>query len=170
MFDIGFPELLTIAVVALIFIGPKQLPQAVRTIALWIARLQRALADVRAQVEREIGADDIRREIRNAPLMQDLKRTGADLQAMADDTQDAIRDVQARTSTDHVMPDSSLNPNEIMPTAGPGTTPPADSATKASVTNPADDQAAAATDTENFDATDFDTTDNDRQAKADSEP
>ena len=61
MFDIGFFELLIIAVVGLIVIGPEQLPGTLRTIGLWFGRLKRGIQLARSEFEQQIGADDIRR-------------------------------------------------------------------------------------------------------------
>jgi len=47
MFDIGFSELLVIATVALIVMGPERLPQTVRSISLWIGRLKQMIASAR---------------------------------------------------------------------------------------------------------------------------
>lgn len=91
MFDIGFPELLLLAVVSLIFIGPKELPGAMRSLALWIGWLKRSLAQVREDIEAEIGADEIRQDIHNAGIMQDLRRTRDDLQNTIDDSTSAVR-------------------------------------------------------------------------------
>lgn len=73
MFDIGFAELLVCLVVALVVIGPEQLPGAVRTAGLWIGRLKRSLRDTRQEIERQIGADDIRRQLHNEEVMQNIE-------------------------------------------------------------------------------------------------
>lgn len=73
MFDIGFTELLVCLIVALVVIGPEQLPGAVRTAGLWIGRLKRSLRDTRNEIERQIGADDIRRQLHNEEVMQNLE-------------------------------------------------------------------------------------------------
>lgn len=75
MFDIGFTELLLCLVVALVVIGPEQLPGTVRTIGLWIGRLKRSLRDTRSEIERQIGADDIRRQLHNEEIMQSIEAT-----------------------------------------------------------------------------------------------
>src|SRR5262249_15870907 len=54
MFDIGFSELLVIGVVALIVIGPERLPRVARTVGVLAGRLQRYVADVKADINREI--------------------------------------------------------------------------------------------------------------------
>lgn len=73
MFDIGFTELLVCLVVALVVIGPEQLPGAVRSAGLWIGRLKRSLRDTRNEIERQIGADDIRRQLHNEEVMQNIE-------------------------------------------------------------------------------------------------
>jgi len=73
VFDIGFTELLVCLVVALVVIGPEQLPGAVRTAGLWIGRLKRSLRDTRNEIERQIGADDIRRQLHNEEVMQNIE-------------------------------------------------------------------------------------------------
>jgi sec-independent protein translocase protein TatB len=61
MFDIGFSELLVIGVVALIVIGPEKLPRVARTIGHLAGRLQRYVADVKADINREIELDELRK-------------------------------------------------------------------------------------------------------------
>jgi sec-independent protein translocase protein TatB len=73
MFDIGFTELLLIGVVALVVLGPERLPGAVRTAGLWIGRIKRSFSTIKAEVEREIGADEIRRQLHNEHIL-DLER------------------------------------------------------------------------------------------------
>lgn len=90
MFDIGFLELLAIAVVGLLVIGPEQLPGTVRTIMLWLGRLRRSFSEVKRDIEREIGAEDIRRQLHNESVMQELEKTRQELNSIADDTQQSI--------------------------------------------------------------------------------
>lgn len=81
MFDIGFGELLLCLVVALIVIGPEQLPGTVRTVALWIGRLKRSLAETRSEIERQIGADDIRRQLHNEEILRNIEETRLQIEA-----------------------------------------------------------------------------------------
>lgn len=73
MFDIGFTELLLCGLVALVVLGPERLPGAVRTAGLWIGRIKRSFNAIKADVEREIGADEIRRQLHNEQIL-DLER------------------------------------------------------------------------------------------------
>jgi sec-independent protein translocase protein TatB len=61
MFDIGFSELLVIGVVALIVIGPEKLPRMARTVGVLAGRLQRYVADVKADINREIELEELRK-------------------------------------------------------------------------------------------------------------
>ena len=70
MFDIGFSELLLVGLVALLVFGPERLPGAVRTAGLLIGRLKRSFNTIKAEVEREIGADEIRRQLHNEQILQ----------------------------------------------------------------------------------------------------
>lgn len=87
MFDIGFSELLLVALVALLVLGPERLPGAARTAGLWIGRLRRSFAALRSEVEREIGADEIRRQLHNENILamerQQQAATGQDSPAAA---------------------------------------------------------------------------------------
>jgi sec-independent protein translocase protein TatB len=61
MFDIGFSELLVIAVVALIVIGPERLPKVARTLGHLFGRMQRYVNDVKADIAREMELEELRK-------------------------------------------------------------------------------------------------------------
>jgi sec-independent protein translocase protein TatB len=61
MFDLGFSELMVIALVALIVIGPERLPRVARTLGHLAGRLQRYVADVKADINREVELDELRK-------------------------------------------------------------------------------------------------------------
>jgi sec-independent protein translocase protein TatB len=61
MFDIGFSELMVIGLVALIVIGPQKLPRVARTLGHLAGRLQRYVADVKADIDREIEFEELRK-------------------------------------------------------------------------------------------------------------
>ena len=63
MFDVGFTELLLILVVALVVVGPERLPRLARTAGMYIGRLRRQVAAVRADVQRELAAEDLKRTL-----------------------------------------------------------------------------------------------------------
>ena len=61
MFDIGFSELLVIGIVALVVIGPEKLPRLARTLGHLAGKLQRYVSDVKADINREIELDDLKK-------------------------------------------------------------------------------------------------------------
>jgi sec-independent protein translocase protein TatB len=72
MFGIDFPELLVCLVVALVVLGPERLPEVVRTTSLWIGRFKRSLRATKEEIERQIGIDDIRRQLHTEEMMRTL--------------------------------------------------------------------------------------------------
>lgn len=93
MFEIGWSELLVIAGVALVVLGPKELPNALRTVT-GFARKARAvvrefqghvdemvkeaeLSEMRKDIEKETGAADLRREVEEAVAPLDELRSGS---------------------------------------------------------------------------------------------
>ena len=60
MFDVGFSEMMLIAVVALVVIGPERLPAVARTLGHLFGRLQRYVNDVKADISREIELDELK--------------------------------------------------------------------------------------------------------------
>jgi sec-independent protein translocase protein TatB len=81
MFDIGFSELILVAVVAVVVIGPDKLPETVRTIALWLGRLRRMASRLYQEVEKEVGMDDIRRQLHNEEILQRLDEQARKMEA-----------------------------------------------------------------------------------------
>ena len=61
MFDVGFSELLVIGIVALVVIGPEKLPRVARTVGALLGRMQRYVNDVKADINREIELDELKK-------------------------------------------------------------------------------------------------------------
>ena len=80
MFDIGFFELLVIGCISLVVIGPERLPEAARAVGLWLGRLKRSLRDTRTELEKQLGADDIRRQLHNEEVMRSLESSKRQVQ------------------------------------------------------------------------------------------
>lgn len=105
MFDIGFPELLIVSIVALLVIGPEKLPETVRSVAIWVGRLKRSLANIKTELENEIGADEIRREIRNDAIMRELNEAKQNVESIVNDANTTMSEIKAssRIDTDAIM-------------------------------------------------------------------
>ena len=61
MFDIGISEIMVIAVVALIVLGPEKLPKTARTLGHLFGRLQRYVGEVKADINRELALEDLKK-------------------------------------------------------------------------------------------------------------
>jgi sec-independent protein translocase protein TatB len=79
MFDIGFVEVLIVFILILLVFGPERLPEVIRTVSLWVGRTKRHYRNIRSEVERGIGADEIRRELYNEEIMANLKAAEKEL-------------------------------------------------------------------------------------------
>ena len=93
MFDIGFSEIVVIAVVALIVLGPERLPRAARTVGHLFGRLQRYVSDVKSDINREMELEDLKKlqqEVKSAA--QDLERT---VSTAARDAESGLRNVES---------------------------------------------------------------------------
>lgn len=86
MFDIGFPELMLVMVVALLVLGPERLPEAIRTLSLWVGRFRRMARSAKEELDKEIGMEDIRRQLHNEQIMRDLGEARADIKRTLTDT------------------------------------------------------------------------------------
>ena len=98
MFDIGFPELLMISVVTLLVIGPEKLPETIRTVSLWIGRIQRSFTNLRREIENEIGAEEIRTQLHNEAILQDLEDAKNTMQDVREEVDNTIRSAESKTA------------------------------------------------------------------------
>ena len=99
MFDLGFGELLLVAVVALVVLGPERLPKAARFAGLWVRRARAQWYSVKSELERELAAEELKRSIvetrEAASGLRERMRAGGDamtrdFERMRDEVTDAI--------------------------------------------------------------------------------
>ena len=100
MFDIGFTELVIIAVVSLLVIGPERLPSAVRTASLWLNRIKRGFSDIKREVEQEL---------HNDAVLQELRKTGEDLKTEANSIGDKIKEISEPLKEPVLMPGAAAD-------------------------------------------------------------
>ena len=100
MFDIGFAELLLIAILGLLILGPERLPGAIRTTSLWIGRLRRSFNDIRSEIEKEVGADEIRRQLHNESILASLKETKNTIKNDIQNTDQQLSGIEKSIATD----------------------------------------------------------------------
>jgi sec-independent protein translocase protein TatB len=88
MFDIGFSEIVVIAVVALVVLGPEKLPKTARTLGHLFGRLQRYVNDVKRDIQRELELEELRK------LQQNVQSAAKEIEdSMASATRDVERSV-----------------------------------------------------------------------------
>lgn len=92
MFDIGFTELLLIAVVALVVLGPERLPKAARFAGLWARRARAQWMSVKSELERELAAEELKRSLHDA--RDALQDAGRELEAEARAVETRVRDAE----------------------------------------------------------------------------
>ena len=64
-----------VSVIALLVIGPERLPETIRSIMLWLGRIRRTFTSIKTEIEQEIGADEIRRQLHNESILKEIKES-----------------------------------------------------------------------------------------------
>jgi len=126
MFDIAFSELLVIAVIALLVIGPEKLPKVARTAGIMFGRLQRYVNDVKADIQREVELDELRKlrsqfEDAARSVQDSVHEVDKEVRAVGDDLNRSIGDPAAG---------AGAAPAETASAAGAALPPPGDPAAK----------------------------------------
>lgn len=73
MFEIGFWELVMVGVVALLVVGPEQLPGLARKAGFWLGKARRMIAEVKADVDRELHLEEIKQSLRQQADLGEVK-------------------------------------------------------------------------------------------------
>ncbi len=116
MFDISFWELAMIGVVALIVVGPERLPGLARTTGRWLGKARRMVAEVKAEVDRELQLDELKQSLRQQADLNGVKEVASQMQTLRDDIQAELRnDIQAEYDDHDPGPPPGWHPG--MPTA-----------------------------------------------------
>jgi sec-independent protein translocase protein TatB len=107
----GFFEILLIAVVALMVVGPQRMPEAVRTVALTVGRFKRSLNSARVEIEKQIGTDDIRRQLHNEQIMDNLSK----VQHQVDEVEKAFQESEGMSGKKDNAIDADVSAKESEP-------------------------------------------------------
>lgn len=103
MFDVGFSELILVAIVALVVVGPERLPKLARTAGLWIGKGRAMVNSVKAEIDREIKADELKQMLAKReklnPLHEVIETTQTTLADAGREASAAIE--SARSATDN---------------------------------------------------------------------
>ena len=90
MFHVGPFELVVIFIVALLVIGPERLPGAVKTCGLWIGRFRRSFYKIKAEIEQELNADEIRRQLHNEEILDEIENVKRSHKQLGDEMSEAV--------------------------------------------------------------------------------
>lgn len=93
MFDIGFFELLIIAVVGLVVLGPERLPSAIRSTMKTVRGIKGMANGFRQEVEQQFKVHELHENLKKAE-QQNLQNLSPDLQESVDQLRDAAKSVQ----------------------------------------------------------------------------
>ena len=142
MFDGGFSEVVIIAIIALVILGPERLPKVARTLGFWVGKARRMVADVKSDIDREMReselADlrklgdeisDVKNEVQSAAgevaddagvesVVGSIKKSADDIQSSVSDataTEDSTQSAESGSSVDDST-DISLNKEKQIPT------------------------------------------------------
>ena len=109
MFDIAFSEIVVIAVVALIVIGPERLPKVARTLGHMFGRLQRYVNDVKADINREMELDELRK------LRSEVQSAASEFESSihkaAQEVDSGVRSVETELNDAGAAPAASAAPS-----------------------------------------------------------
>ena len=102
MFDIGFSELVLIAIVALLVIGPDRLPKVARTAGLWVGKMRGFVSSVKADIDHELAADELKK------IMKE-QADSSGIHEIIEETKSAAEDIQKQDYVMRAMPDDAKN-------------------------------------------------------------
>lgn len=93
MFDIGFWELILIAIVGLVVLGPERLPVAIRNVSRWVGAAKRMAGSVRDELEQELKIQELQDNLKKAENMN-MHNLSPELQQSVEALKQAAKDVQ----------------------------------------------------------------------------
>ena len=94
MFDIGFFELVLVAIVALLVLGPERLPHAVRMTGAFVGKLRRMMINVREEFEREVNMAEMQQRLKEQMEQSGLDEARKSVEEMRQQVNEARQDVQ----------------------------------------------------------------------------
>lgn len=106
MFDIAFSEMIIMAVVALVVVGPERLPRLARQVGEWMGKLQRYVADVKTDINRQMELEELRN------LQKEVKSAATEIES-------SMRETIERTQSDFNEVSSALGNDSAATAAAP---------------------------------------------------
>jgi sec-independent protein translocase protein TatB len=98
MFDVGFSELIMVALVSLLVIGPERLPKVARIAGFWIGKSRSMMASIKAEIKEELHAEEVRQILKQQADLQEFH-------AAINETEDAANSIKASLTA---LPEETL--------------------------------------------------------------
>lgn len=109
MFDVGMGEVGLIAIVALLVLGPERLPGAARTAGALLRKARQGWQSVRAEIERELAAEELKRAMKETAAAVD---PGADMRDALRSAQDAVQAAVSEPARPSATTPAATEPHE----------------------------------------------------------
>lgn len=110
MFDMGFLELMMIAIVGLIVMGPEKLPSAIRTVMMLTQKVRRAVDGLRYELEREVGADELRQQIKNHEITKSIDEARNSIESEVNNIHKQTQHMQQQMKEELLQESQSIEP------------------------------------------------------------
>jgi sec-independent protein translocase protein TatB len=119
MFEIGFWELVLIGVVALVVVGPEQLPGLARKAGFWLGKARRMIAEVKAEVDRELHLEEIKQSLRQQADLGEVKDLTDQVKSLRREIEEEFDDPGPPPGWRPGMPSTAPPPDWTPPVFGP---------------------------------------------------
>jgi sec-independent protein translocase protein TatB len=96
MFDVGFFELMLIGIVMLLVVGPERLPKVARTAGLWLGKARSMVASVKADIDRELAADELKKALEKQARLPGLQDILEETREAVDELEKVKNDYQVK--------------------------------------------------------------------------
>ena len=103
MFDVGFSEVVIIAIIALVILGPERLPKVARTLGFWVGKARRMVADVKSDIDREMRESEL----------ADLRKLGDEISDVKNEFQSTAGEVVDASSVESVVESIKKSADDI---------------------------------------------------------
>ena len=103
MFDVGFSEVVIIAIIALVILGPERLPKVARTIGFWVGKARRMVADVKSDIDQEMRESEL----------ADLRKLGDEISDVKSEFQSAAGEVADDSGVESVVKSIKKSADEV---------------------------------------------------------
>lgn len=116
MFDVGFWELVIIGIVALLVLGPERLPVVARTVGLWYGKARHFVGTVKADIDRELKAEELKRIVQEQTKSEGLFDMVEEAKASLQDIRSGLESVNRPVELSSLESSSDTTPS-ITPSA-----------------------------------------------------